>query len=87
MNIGKTGGPEFAFQHTRRRKTEHGTRLGRHLGTATSQTLQAILEEIRNLRQDLQNSTGAARRTEIFLYRKQTQETVVARAFQSVARA
>jgi hypothetical protein len=54
---------------------------------ADSQTLQAILEEIRDLRQDLQNVTVTARRTEIFLYRLQTQETVVARAFQRVAEA
>jgi hypothetical protein len=54
---------------------------------ADSRTLQAILEEIRNLRQDLQNATVTTRRTEIFLYHMQTQETVVARAFQRVAEA
>jgi hypothetical protein len=48
-----------------------------------SQTLQALLAEVRQLRQDLQTATVAAQRVQIALYRLQRQEEVVARATQS----
>jgi chromosome segregation ATPase len=52
------------------------------LGQTTStdsQTLQALLAEVRQLRQDLQTTTIAAQRAQILLYRLQIQEAVVAR--------
>jgi chromosome segregation ATPase len=45
-----------------------------------SQTLQALLLEVRQLRQDLQTTTIAAQRAQILLYRLQGQEAAVARA-------
>ncbi len=47
-----------------------------------SQTLQALLAEVRQLRQDLQATTIAAQRAQILLYRLQGQEGAVARASQ-----
>ncbi len=47
-----------------------------------SQTLQALLAEVRQLRQDLQTATAAAQRAQILLYRLQAQEAGVARALQ-----
>ncbi len=47
-----------------------------------SQTLQALLAEVRQLRYDLQTTTIAAQRAQILLYRLQDQEGVVARASQ-----
>jgi chromosome segregation ATPase len=47
-----------------------------------SQTLQALLAEIRQLRQDLQTSTIAARRAQILIYRLHVQEAAVAHASQ-----
>jgi DNA repair exonuclease SbcCD ATPase subunit len=47
-----------------------------------SQTLQALLSEVRQLRQDLQTTTIAAQRAQILLYRLQGQEAAVARASQ-----
>jgi hypothetical protein len=44
-----------------------------------SQTLQALLLEVRQLRQDLQTTTVAAQRAQILLYRLQGQEAAVAR--------
>ncbi|MBZ5537830.1 MAG: hypothetical protein LAO31_17885 [Acidobacteriia bacterium] len=44
-----------------------------------SQTLQALLVEVRQLRQDLQTSFVAAQRAQILIYRAQAQETVVTR--------
>jgi hypothetical protein len=55
------------------------------LGQATatdSQTLQAMLAEIHQLRQDLQTSAIAARRAQILIYRLHLQETVVAQVIQ-----
>lgn len=55
------------------------------LGQATqieSTTLQALLGEIRQLRQDLQTSAIAARRAQILIYRLHVQEAAVARASQ-----
>ena len=55
------------------------------LGQATqteSPTLQALLAEIRQLRQDLQTSAIAARRAQILIYRLHVQEAAVARASQ-----
>src|SRR6266850_1599640 len=47
-----------------------------------SQTLQALLAEVRQLHHDLQTTTIAAQRAQIFLYRLQGQDVVVARALQ-----
>jgi len=47
-----------------------------------SQTLQALLAEIRQLRQDLQTSAIAARRAQILIYRLHVQEAAVAQASQ-----
>jgi chromosome segregation ATPase len=49
-----------------------------------SQTLQALLAEVRQLRHDLQNTTIAAQRAQILLYRLQGQEAAVVRASQRV---
>jgi len=54
---------------------------------ADSQTLQALLLEVRQLRQDLQTTTIAAQRTQILLYRLQGQEAAVARAAQRLEEA
>jgi hypothetical protein len=45
-----------------------------------SQTLQALLAEVRQLRQELRTTTVAAQRVQIFLYRLQIQERAVERA-------
>src|SRR5258708_652133 len=45
-----------------------------------SQTLQALLAEVRQLRHDLQTATVATQRVQIALYRLQRQEEAVARA-------
>jgi len=51
--------------------------------TATdSQTLQALLAEVRQLHHDLQTTTVPAQRAQILLYRLQGQEVIVARASQ-----
>lgn len=42
-----------------------------------SQTLQALLNEVHQLRQDLQTTTVAAQRAQILLYRVQAQESAV----------
>jgi L-2-hydroxyglutarate oxidase LhgO len=52
-----------------------------------SQTLQALLDEVRQLRKELRTTTVAAQRVQILLYRLQIQEAVVARAEQRVAEA
>jgi DNA repair exonuclease SbcCD ATPase subunit len=49
-----------------------------------SQTLQALLAEVRQLRQDLQTTTAAAQRAQILLYRLQLQEGAVAHASQEL---
>jgi chromosome segregation ATPase len=50
--------------------------------TGDSQTLQALLSEVRQLRQDFQTKTIAAQRAQILIYRLQGQEATVARASQ-----
>jgi hypothetical protein len=45
-----------------------------------SQTLQALLTEVRQLRQDLRTTTVAAQRSQILMYRLQGQEAAVLRA-------
>ncbi len=45
-----------------------------------SQTLQALLAEVRQLRQELRTTTVAAQRVQVLLYRLQIQEAAVARA-------
>ena len=45
--------------------------------TADSQTLQALLAEVRQLRQDMRVATLAAQRVQILIYRVQAQEAVV----------
>lgn len=47
-----------------------------------SQTLQALLVEVHQLRQDLQTASTAARRAQILIYRLYAQESVVAHASQ-----
>jgi len=49
---------------------------------AEPSTLQALLTEIRQLRQDLQTSAIAARRAQILIYRLHAQEAAVAHASQ-----
>ena len=49
-----------------------------------SQTLQELLAEIRQLRQDLQTSAIAARRAQILIYRLHVQEAASAHASQRV---
>lgn len=53
--------------------------LGQSAST-DSQTLQALLAEVRQLRQDLQATTVAAQRAQILLYRVQVQEAATTRA-------
>ena len=50
--------------------------------TADSRTLQAILDEVRRLRQDLQTASATVQRMQILLYRTRNQMDVVARATQ-----
>jgi chromosome segregation ATPase len=52
-----------------------------------SQTLQALLAEVRQLRHDLQTTTIAAQRAQILLYRLQGQQLAVARESQRVEQA
>jgi hypothetical protein len=52
-----------------------------------SQTLQALLAEVRQLRKELRTTTVAAQKVQILLYRLQIQEAAVARAEQRVAEA
>lgn len=47
-----------------------------------SQTLQALLSEIRQLRKDLQTTTIASQRVQVLMYRLQSQQSAVARAQQ-----
>ena len=49
-----------------------------------SQTLQALLNEVHQLRQDLQTTTVAAQRAQILLYRVQAQESGVRRVQERV---
>jgi DNA repair exonuclease SbcCD ATPase subunit len=49
-----------------------------------SQTLQALLEEVRQLRQDLRNTTASLERAQILMHRIQFQESVVERAVRSL---
>ena len=59
------------------------TALGQTPST-DSQTLQALLTEVRQLRQELQTNSAAGQRTQILFFRLQTQETAVARVSQRV---
>jgi hypothetical protein len=52
------------------------------LAPSDSQTLQALLSEVRQMRQDLRTTTIAAQRSQILIYRLQGQEASVARASQ-----
>ena len=61
--------------------------VGQNVPTPDSQTLRAILEEIRLLRQELQTTTAAAQRVQIALYRLQLQDAAVARATKVVEEA
>jgi hypothetical protein len=49
-----------------------------------SQTLQALLLEVRQLHEDLQTDAAAALKAQILFLRVQTQQTAVARASQQV---
>lgn len=46
---------------------------------ADSDTLKALLAEVRQVRQDLRTTTAAAQRAQILVYRAQAQESVVRR--------
>jgi chromosome segregation ATPase len=48
-------------------------------GPTDSDTLKALLTEVRQLRHDLQTTTVAAQRAQILIYRVQAQESVVRR--------
>ncbi len=50
--------------------------------SSDAQTLQAILQELRQLRQDLQGTTAVAQRVQILLYRLQLQDDVIKKATQ-----
>src|ERR1035438_3434371 len=50
--------------------------------TADSQTLQALLSEVRQLRQDMQITIIATQRAQILIYRLQGQEAAVLRTSQ-----
>lgn len=50
--------------------------------TTESQTLQALLAEVRQLRQDVQTAAFGARRAQILIHRLYVQEAAVARATQ-----
>ena len=50
--------------------------------TTDSQTLQSLLAEVRQLRQDLRTATLAAQRAQILIYRVNAQEAAVVRASQ-----
>ncbi len=52
-----------------------------------SENLRALLEEVRQLRRDLEATTVAAQRTQIVLYRLQLQDAAVARAARLVEEA
>src|SRR5215469_5740525 len=49
-----------------------------------SETLEALLTEVRQLRQDFEATTLVAHRMQVLLYRLQAQNTIVARLSQSV---
>lgn len=53
-------------------------------GSADSQTLQALLAEMRQLRQELRTATVAAQRAQILIYRVQAQQAAVTRLTQRV---
>ncbi len=50
--------------------------------TNDSQTLQSLLAEVRQLRQDLRNANAAAQRAQILIYRLSAQETATAHVSQ-----
>jgi chromosome segregation ATPase len=52
--------------------------------SADSQTLQALLAEVRQLRHDLQTTTLAAQRAQILIFRVQAQESIVRRTQERV---
>ncbi|HJX90081.1 MAG TPA: hypothetical protein VJ372_06260 [Pyrinomonadaceae bacterium] len=49
-----------------------------------SQTLQALLTEVRQLRQDFEATAGVARKMQVLIYRLQTRNTTVAQLSRSV---
>ena len=51
-------------------------------GSTDSQTLQALLAEVRLFRQELRTTTVASQRAQILIYRVQAQQTVVTRLSQ-----
>ena len=58
------------------------TASGQTLPTTDSQTLQALLAEVHQLRQELRTGSAVAQKTQILFFRIQTQETAVARLLQ-----
>lgn len=59
--------------------------FGQTTPRSDSQTLQAILAELRQLRHDLQTTNAMAARAQIALYRLQREDEAVARANQQVS--
>jgi chromosome segregation ATPase len=53
-------------------------------GSTDSQTLQAILSEVNQLRRELRTATVAAQRAQILIYRVQAQQAVVTRLSQRI---
>ena len=53
-------------------------------GSTDSQTFQALLAEVHQLRQELRSATVAAQRAQILIYRVQAQQTVVTRLSQRI---
>jgi len=58
--------------------------LSAQTSSADSQTLQSLLAEVRQLRQDLQSTSIVSLRAQILLHRLQAQESAVARATERV---
>ena len=60
------------------------TTYGQRTLSADSRTLEALLEEVRQLRQDLRTTTAATVRAQILVHRVEMQEAAVARLSQKV---
>lgn len=60
------------------------TTYGQRTLSADSRTLEALLEEVRQLRQDLRTTTVTTVRAQILVHRVETQEAAVARLSQKV---
>jgi chromosome segregation ATPase len=58
--------------------------LGQQTNSKDPQTLQALLAEVRQLRQDFEATAAITHKTQVLLYRLQTQNTAIARLSRSV---